>query len=133
MKTKLLRILSFIGLIIAALGAIDLNGLVSILPADTAGYVLAAGLILSAVKEIVLVVGDVADDGQRNGSFKLPLIVLFCSLLCLALPGCVTSRTTITSPDGTVTVTESSGPDAGAAQAAAYAAAYAASRIIPEK
>lgn len=47
-------------------------------------------------------------------------IQLLCLSACaVALTGCVTTKTTVTEPDGTVTVTEYSGPAAGAMETTA--------------
>lgn len=111
MKTKLLRLLSFLGLILAAIGAIDLNGLVAVLPPTTAGYFFAAGLVAAALKDAILIVGDFADDGQRNQSFKIQVLVLFLGMGCLLfLPSCVTSDATVTAPGHSRTQTKCTDP-----------------------
>jgi hypothetical protein len=56
--------------------------------------------------------------------------VLLFAIACLAysMTSCVTTETTVTSPDGTVTVTKTSGPDAASVNAAVEVA-----QIIDEK
>lgn len=51
---------------------------------------------------------------------KLKLAFIWLAILgwlLLAFTGCATIETTVTSPDGTVTVTKSSAPDAGSVAA----------------
>lgn len=88
MKTKLLRILSVIGLILAAIASLDLTSVTALLPAASAGKILAAGLGLAALKDFVFAIGDLADDGKRNNSWH-PLVLWFIVPACLiALPSC---------------------------------------------
>lgn len=95
MKAKTIRILAAIGK--AASAATGLAAYThflppSWLPAAAVGF---AGV--SAAKEIALVIGDLADDGKRNNSFKLPLLILAGMLLCGGLVSCATR------PDGVKT------------------------------
>jgi hypothetical protein len=57
------------------------------------------------------------------------LVTLF-ALACIAwsMTSCVTTTTTVTDPDGTVTVTKTTGPDAASVEAVTIAA-----QIIAEK
>lgn len=43
---------------------------------------------ISALKEIVMIFGDLLDDGQRNNSFKLPLLAALAALPILSLVAC---------------------------------------------
>lgn len=70
MKTRILRIITAILAVCSAVAAADLGGLTSILPPQWAPYVLGASALALALKEIGVVVGDIIDDGTRNGSFK---------------------------------------------------------------
>lgn len=70
MKAKLLRLLSVIGLILAALASLDLTGITAVLPPEYAGKALAAGLLIAALRDAVLMFGDLADDGKRNNSWR---------------------------------------------------------------
>jgi len=55
------------------------------------GFLMMAGLM--GLKEIVVIVGDIADDGKRNGSYRLPLLLLLLLLLPLFLmTSCVAGR-----------------------------------------
>lgn len=82
MKTKLLRTLSVIGLILAAIASLDLTSVTALLPRDHAGTVLAAGLIIASLKDFIFVIGDLADDGKRNNSW-VPLLAWLLVPLCL--------------------------------------------------
>ena len=88
MKTKALRLLSALGLILAAVASLDLTGFLSVLPPDMSGKVLAVGLLLGAAKELVFAIGDIADDGKRNNSWVPLLLMALVPLCLLALPSC---------------------------------------------
>lgn len=95
MKTTLLRSLTAVFAVssfIAGLGAY-----LDVLPVE---YAQIGALILAAVlglKEIAVIIGDIADDGQRNHSFKPPVHLLLAALLPWGLMSCATR------PDGTAT------------------------------
>lgn len=127
MKTKLIRLLSVVGLILAALASLDITGFTSVLPAESAGKALAAGLMAAALKDFVFAIGDLADDGKRNNSWS-PAVAWMLAPLCLFMlcPSCVTSETTVTAPDGTVTCNVTKATDASAITAGSNAAANAA-------
>lgn len=80
---------------------------------------------------LLAALGFVVADARKTAQ----LIALF--LICNGLTGCVTSETTVTAPDGTITHTKTSGPDAASVNAASAAVAIAgqfvAPRIIAEK
>jgi len=97
MNPKLLRILTAIFAIttfITGLGAYA-----DLLPSQ---YVKISGIILAAVmgvKDIAVIIGDIADDGLRNNSFKPPgglmKVLPFCFLLsALCFTACASSKST---------------------------------------
>jgi len=126
MRTKLLRLLSVVGLILAALASLDMSGFTSILPAETAGKALAVGLMAAAIKDFVFAIGDLADDGKRNNSWTPAVAWILAPLCLLMLTSCVTSETTVTAPDGTVTRNVTKATDANSITAGSNAAANAA-------
>lgn len=68
MNPTLLRVLTAI--CAAATAAASTGAYVQMLPAKYAALAgIALGVVL-ALKEIAVIVGDVADDGKRNNSFK---------------------------------------------------------------
>lgn len=85
MKTvTILRFLTFLGSGLTTIAAIDLSGIANLLDTDKAHYLLLAGPAALALKELVVVIGDLLDDGKPNKSFK---IGLFCfATLILTLP-----------------------------------------------
>jgi hypothetical protein len=85
MKTvTILRFLTFLGSGLTTMAAIDLSGIANLLDADKAQYLLIAGPAALALKELVVVLGDLFDDGKPNKSFK---IGLFCfAMAVLTLP-----------------------------------------------
>jgi hypothetical protein len=135
-KTKLLRLLSFLGLILAALASLDLSGFTALLPPAHAGKALAAGLVVASLKDLVFAIGDVADDGKRNGSWVPLLAWLMLPLGLLALPSCMaTTRTTTIYPDGRKVIEETTAPAPGSVETAGAlattAAEIATSRQVP--
>lgn len=85
MKTTL-NILKTIAAATSAVAALDLTGIITILPPDVA-KILAVGLTVAAtVYHAAKSAGDILDDGQRNNSF-LPLLIV-CGILAVSLPSC---------------------------------------------
>lgn len=92
MNPKLLRALTAICSLAAFITG--LGAYVDLMPT---AYVKLAGIALVAimgVKDIAVIVGDIADDGIRNNSFKPPFKVLLCFLLPLFLLACASSKST---------------------------------------
>lgn len=116
-KAKLLRLLSVLGLILAALASLDLTGITAVLPPEYAGKALAAGLLIAALRDTVLMFGDLADDGKRNNSWHPVVAWLAVPVFLMALPSCVTQTKTTTAPVGTVTVEKITAPSADALNA----------------
>ena len=72
MKTvTTLRFLTFLGSGMSTLAALDLAGIAQLFDPTMAKYLLAAGPAALAVKELVVVLGDLFDDGKPNQSFKI--------------------------------------------------------------
>jgi hypothetical protein len=92
MKTvTILRFLTFVGSGLSTLAALDLTGVASLLDPGMANYLLAAGPAALAVKELVVVLGDLFDDGKPNQSFKLGLFCFAMAVLTLPfLSSCTT-------------------------------------------
>ena len=79
MKTvTTLRFLTFLGSGMSTLAALDLAGIAQLFDPTMAKYLLAAGPAVLTVKELVVALGDLFDDGKPNKSFKV-------GLFCLAL------------------------------------------------
>jgi hypothetical protein len=92
MKTvTILRFLTFVGSGLSTLAALDLTGVASILEPGMSKYLLAAGPAALAVKELVVVLGDLFDDGKPNKSFKIGLFCFAMAVLTLPfLSSCAT-------------------------------------------
>ena len=88
MKTRILHWITFLLKFI--------SGLLVLSPAvgnDTAaaGWGVVLFIAASALKDLLIALGDWLDDGKRNGSFRVPLIAFaLCSLLLLS--GCENSK-----------------------------------------
>jgi hypothetical protein len=92
MKTvTILRVLTFVGSGLSTLAALDLTGVASLLEPGMSKYLLAAGPAALAVKELVVVLGDLFDDGKPNKSFKIGLFCFAMAVLTLPfLSSCAT-------------------------------------------
>jgi hypothetical protein len=92
MKTvTILRFLTFLGSGLTTIAAIDLSGFANLLDADKAQYLLIAGPAALALKELVVVLGDLFDDGKPNKSFKIGLFCFAMAVLTLPiLSSCTT-------------------------------------------
>lgn len=109
MKTvTILRFLTFIGSGFSTLAALDLTGVASLLDPGMAKYLLAAGPAALAVKELVVVLGDLFDDGKPNKSFKIGLFCVAMAILTLPFLSSCTAPPAISgefiSKDGIVRV-----------------------------
>ena len=109
MKTvTILRFLTFVGSGLSTMAALDLTGVASLLEPGMAKYLLAAGPAALAVKELVVVLGDLFDDGKPNKSFKVGLFCFAMAVLTVpflascATPPAVTGE--FISKDGRLTV-----------------------------
>ncbi|MCH7228573.1 hypothetical protein [Haloferula sp. A504] len=80
-KVPFLRLLTAVGSALSAVALLDLTGVANVLSPGLSNYLLAAGPIALALKELVVGVGDILDDGKANRSFKLPLLLLAFALL----------------------------------------------------
>ncbi len=92
MKTvTILRFLTFLGSGLSTLAALDLTGVASLLEPGMSKYLLAAGPAALAVKELVVVLGDLFDDGKPNKSFKIGLFCFAMAVLTVPfLSSCAT-------------------------------------------
>ena len=92
MKTvTILRFLTFLGSGLSTLAALDLTGVANLLEPEMAKYLLAAGPAALAVKELVVVLGDLFDDGKPNKSFKIGVFCIAMAVLTLPfLASCAT-------------------------------------------
>ncbi len=70
MKTKALRVLTGVSAAATAVASLNFVGVASIIPGSWAGYLAIATTGLLALKEIAVVIGDILDNGKRDGSFK---------------------------------------------------------------
>jgi hypothetical protein len=88
MKTvTILRFLTAVGSTLSAVAALDLSGVANLFEPGVSQYLLAAGPAALALKELVVVLGDIFDDGKPNKSFKLGLFALALALLMVPLLG----------------------------------------------
>ena len=84
MKTvTILRFLTFIGSGLTTIAALDLTGIANLLDQGRAQYLLLAGPAALSLKELVVVLGDLFDDGKPNKSFKLGVFCFAMAVLTL--------------------------------------------------
>ena len=117
MKTvTILRFLTFLGSALTTIAALDLTGIANLLDEDKAQYLLITGPAALALKELVVVLGDLFDDGKPNKSFKVGLwcaamacicvpILSSCSVLPASAEVITKDGAIIMQPDGRVIIT----------------------------
>ena len=90
-NVTILRFLTAVGSALSTLAALDLAGVANVFEPATAKYMLAVGPAALAVKELVVVLGDLFDDGKPNKSFKVGVFCFAMALLALPfLTSCAT-------------------------------------------
>jgi hypothetical protein len=99
-RLQLIRILQLIGILAAFIGSADFLQLLAIVPPDTAKWLIVSGpAFAAAVKPLITLIGDYLDDGVKNDSFKVSMVLLpFLILAFMLLPGC--QGLSVTSPYG---------------------------------
>ena len=117
MKTvTILRFLTFLGSALTTIAALDLTGIANLLDEEKAQSLLITGPAALALKELVVVLGDLFDDGKPNKSFKVGLWCAAMACICVpilsscsALPASAEVITKdgalIMQPDGRVIIT----------------------------
>jgi hypothetical protein len=117
MKTvTILRFLTFLGSALTTIAAFDLTGIANLLDEEKAQYLLITGPAALALKELVVVLGDLFDDGKPNKSFKVGLwcaamacicvpIISSCSALPASAEVITKDGALIMQPDGRVIIT----------------------------
>ena len=84
MNKKFVSFLSGILALLTVVGGLDLTGLITLLP-DNVAKVFVIGLpALAGIKHLIIDLGDFADDGQINGSFKLLPLLLWLAVGALS-------------------------------------------------
>jgi hypothetical protein len=73
-NVTILRLLTAVASGLSTLAALDLASIAQIFDPTTAKYLLAAGPASLAMKELVVVLGDLFDDGKPNQSFKIGIL-----------------------------------------------------------
>jgi hypothetical protein len=90
-KQRILLWLTAIAGICTVIGGLDLTEILPLLPNPVAAWLTLALPVVVTVGKIVLIIGDLLDDGIRNDSFKggTWLLLLIAVLACSGLSGCV--------------------------------------------
>lgn len=70
MKNTILRSITAIAALAGSLSALDLGGFIHFIPGEYAAIAGAVALGALAIKEGAIVMGDILDNGKRDGSFK---------------------------------------------------------------
>ena len=90
-NVTLLRLLTAVASGLSTLAALDLAGIANMFDPTTAKYLLAVGPATLALKELVVVLGDLFDDGKPNKSFKIGLFCFAMAVLTVPfLASCAT-------------------------------------------
>ncbi len=103
-RSRLIQILQIVGVLIGLLGTADMMNMIQALNPQFAAWLAVSGTALRfGIEPLILLIGDLTDDGKLNKSFKLTLILLpFLLLTCLLLPSCGTAIS-LTTPWGEAT------------------------------
>ena len=80
-KTRILSALAAIAALLTALGGLDLSGVVNVLPEPLAAGLATALPMLVGIVHLIRAIGDFADDGKINGSFKCPALIFALALV----------------------------------------------------
>ena len=84
-NVTILRLLTAVASGLSTLAALNLAGIAQLFDPTTAKYLLAVGPAALTVKELVVVLGDLFDDGKPNKSFKVGLFCFALAILTLPL------------------------------------------------
>ncbi len=97
-RSRLIQTLQIIGVLIGLLGTADMMNMIQALNPQLAGWLAISGTALRfGIEPLILLIGDLVDDGKLNKSFKLTLILLpFLLLTALLLPSCGTPLRIVT-------------------------------------
>lgn len=89
-RSLLVWTVQLVGLAVSLIGTADVMNAINVFRPDVATWLSVSGVVLRlGIEPFVLLFGDLIDDGVRNNSFRLGLVMLpFLALLCLLLPGC---------------------------------------------
>ena len=89
-RLQMIRILQVIGLLLAFTGTADFMNLLQIFSPEAASWMAISGTALRfGTEPIVMLIGDLLDDGVKNDSFKISMIMLpFLFLAFLILTSC---------------------------------------------
>lgn len=107
-NVTILRLLTAVASGLSTLAALDLAGIAQMFDPTTAEYLLAVGPAALAVKELVVVLGDLFDDGKPNKSFKVGVFCFALAILTIPFLASCTTPPAITgefiSKDGQIKV-----------------------------
>jgi formate hydrogenlyase subunit 4 len=106
-RLQVIRILQLLGILAGFVGGADFLQLLAIVPPETSKWLLVSGPAFAAgIRPLILLVGDYLDDGVKNDSFKISLVLLpFLVLMCLWVTGC--AGLSVQSPYGNIDTTKS--------------------------
>lgn len=87
MKAKAIRSIAAIVKWLSLITSFSALPVVALLPPQYSAYITFAFILTSTVKDSLISMGDVIDDGKRNNSFTVPVIIGALMLLTF-LPSC---------------------------------------------
>ena len=97
MNKRFVSFLAAVAAFLTLLGGLDLSGFITLLPDNLATGFATALPLLAGITHLVKSLGDFADDGKINGSFKAVLFLLACGFAlanssCAAVGSAVTGQ-----------------------------------------
>jgi len=89
-RLQTIRVLQLLGVLAGFIGGADFLQLLPLFPPDIAKWLMVSGPAFAAgAKPLLMLIGDYLDDGVKNDSFKVSLILIpFLALMCLWATGC---------------------------------------------
>ena len=95
-RSRLIQTLQIVGVLLGILGTAEMMNVMQQLNPDLAAWLAISGTALRfGIEPLILLIGDLVDDGKINKSFKLTVLLLpFLVLTCLLLPSCVATLST---------------------------------------
>lgn len=101
-RSRIVHILQIIGVFATFLGMADFLNLLAIMPQTDFGkwLMLSGPTLATSAKPLILLFGDILDNGVRDNSFTLPLALFLVASLGLGLAGCVGYTARVSTPYG---------------------------------
>jgi hypothetical protein len=90
-RARTVQILQIVGVLLGLLGTADVMNMIQALSPEVAAWLALSGAALRfGIEPLVLLIGDLVDDGKINKSFKINPVVML-AMVCLTVAGLMSS------------------------------------------